>query len=234
MELSIRLNAVKSLVTPGMRVADIGTDHAYVPIALLEEQISPSAVAMDVNQGPLERAKENIRKHHLEDRITTRLSNGLAKLEAGEADCMIAAGMGGALIIRILEDGRFLADSLREYILQPQSEIDKVRRYLQERGFSIVEERFVKDDGKYYAMMKVHPKQESQEESYTEVEYRFGKRLLQEQNPVLKEYLEREKCTYHNILMNLENKPGEKNESRIRELKEEIRLIEEALARFEM
>ena len=106
MQLSKRLSAVASLITEGSRLADIGTDHGYVPIALVENGSIPSAVAMDVNKGPLERAQEHIREKHLEDRIKTRLSDGVKALEEGEADAVLIAGMGGMLVIRILDAGR--------------------------------------------------------------------------------------------------------------------------------
>mgnify|MGYP000340951270 CR=1 FL=1 len=103
MELSKRLRAVAELVSPGYRVADIGTDHAYVPIWLVKEGKAPYALAMDVNEGPLQRADEHIREYGLENQIRTRRSDGLKELNPYEADSMIAAGMGGALIIQILE-----------------------------------------------------------------------------------------------------------------------------------
>src|SRR5699024_7353656 len=105
MELSKRLNAVASLVTDGYRLADIGTDHAYIPIFLVSTGKIPAAVAMDVNRGPLLRAEENIRTYGLEKRIATRISDGFAALEKNEADSAVIAGMGGLLTIRILKEG---------------------------------------------------------------------------------------------------------------------------------
>lgn len=135
MDLSKRLTAVASLVTAGYTVADIGTDHAYIPISLVERGTVPGAVAMDVNRGPLERAAENIRAHGLEGKIRTRLSDGFSALECGEADSAVIAGMGGGLTIRILKEGAAVASTLKECILQPQSEIEKVRAFLLEEGF---------------------------------------------------------------------------------------------------
>ena len=88
-ELSKRLQAVANLVSPGMRLVDVGTDHAYIPIYLTEKGKIPSAIAMDINKGPLERAEEHIKAHGLEGRIQIRLSDGLAKLQAGEAVCAL-------------------------------------------------------------------------------------------------------------------------------------------------
>ena len=157
MELSKRMYAVASLVTTGNRIADIGTDHAYIPIFLIQKQHIPSAIPMDVNDGPLMRATEHIREYALEDRIETRLSDGFQELKAGEADTAIIAGMGGNLVIRILKEHWNITCSLKECVLQPQSEIAKVRAFLLEEGFLFIEEDMALDDEKYYPMMKVVP-----------------------------------------------------------------------------
>ena len=122
-ELSKRLQAVADLVTPGMRLADVGTDHAYIPIYLTQNGLVPSAIAMDINKGPLERADTHILKHGLDGKIVTRLSDGLVNLKMEEADTMIAAGMGGGLVIHILNEDPAKTRSLKELVLQPQSEL---------------------------------------------------------------------------------------------------------------
>ena len=106
MELSKRLYAVAGLVTEGASVADIGTDHGYVPIYLVKNKIASKVIAMDINKGPLERARMHIIGHGLKGQIETRLSDGLKMVNPGEVDAMIAAGMGGALVIKILEDSK--------------------------------------------------------------------------------------------------------------------------------
>lgn len=226
MELSKRLRAVAEMVTPGCRVADIGTDHAYVPIWLVREGRIPSAVAMDVNEGPLVRARDHIKDNGLDEKIRTKRSDGLQELKAHEVDSMIAAGMGGALIIRILSQCPQIVGSLKECILQPQSEIGKVRRFLVENNYSIENENMVYEDGKYYTMMRAIPgKKESI--SYTEEEYEYGRILLKEKNPVLKDYLEREIGIRQVILNNL-TKQTELSESsviRIQELKKEMKRL---------
>ena len=132
MELSIRLKTVAEAVTKGNRVADVGTDHGYVPIYLVKNNLSPAGIAMDVNKGPLEKAQEHIREEKLGGKIATRLGNGLAPLEPGETDTVIIAGMGGDLICKILKaKPEFLIEG-KEFILQPQSEWFKIRRLLKE------------------------------------------------------------------------------------------------------
>ena len=117
MELSKRLKAVAGLVTEGASVADIGTDHGYVPIWLIQSGRAAKVIAMDVNEGPLERARGHIRSKRLENVIFTRKSDGLQALHVGEADTMIAAGMGGGLVIKILEDSPEITADLKEFIL---------------------------------------------------------------------------------------------------------------------
>lgn len=232
MELSKRLQMVASMVTPGMRLADVGTDHAYIPIYLTEQQVIPEAIAMDINKGPLERAEEHIKEHGLEDRIQTRLSDGLQKLKAGEVDAMIAAGMGGALVIRILEDGKEVAKSLKELILQPQSELEKVRRYLLQNGYRIIDENMVLDEGKYYPMMKIQPCSEEETEEYATEELKYGKWLLQKANPVLKQFLEKEIQIDSEILAALTSQDSTRARTREQELQTEINEIKEIIETY--
>ena len=226
MEFSKRLKAVAELVTPGMRLADVGTDHGYIPIYLTEAGVIPSAIAMDINKGPLERAKEHIREHGLEGKIQTRLSDGLKNLQMNEADCMIAAGMGGGLVIRILSEERDTAGSLKELILQPQSEIDSVRKYLTEEGYRIVAEDMVYEDGKYYPMMKAVPCMAGAGEiPYSEEELEFGRVLLQQAHPVLGQFLEREMEIQNRILSALESQESVRAKKRMEEISYRIEWI---------
>lgn len=157
MELSKRLQTVANAVTPGSRVADVGTDHGYVPIYLVERGLCPGAIAMDVNEGPLARAEEHIRAEGLSDRIQTRKSDGLAALAPEETDAVVIAGMGGALMCRILQDASAFLEAGRELILQPQSEWFKVRRLLSASGYRIIQEWFLEEEGKYYVVIKAGP-----------------------------------------------------------------------------
>ena len=230
MELSKRLYAVAGLVTKGASVADIGTDHGYIPIYLIEQGISPKAIALDINKGPLERARMHIVGHGLKDRIETRLSDGLEAVMPGEVDTMIAAGMGGGLIIKILTEGKEVVDTFSSCILQPQSEIYRVRRFLASNKLRIVQEDMVKEDGKYYPMMKVI---HGETESYTDCEYIYGKCLLKKRHPVLKQYLEREMQMKENIFYQLfQHKDSESAAKRMDAIRTDIVLISEALEYF--
>lgn len=233
MELSKRLNAVASLVTDGYRLADIGTDHAYIPIFLVDTGKIPAAVAMDVNSGPLLRAEENIRAHGLQDKITTRISDGFAAMEKKEADAAVIAGMGGPLTIRILKEGMDIVLSLKECILQPQSEIEEVRAFLLEEGFFFLREDMVEEDGKYYPMMKVRPPgNRCGSQGWNETELRYGKLLLEEKNPVLREYLQREIRIRTQILEKLKGRHSTDVQRRKMELEEELKVAEKGMDHY--
>ena len=229
MELSKRLQAVADLVSEGLVVADVGTDHGYIPIYLIETKKSPKAFAMDVNKGPLLRAKEHIAEHGLETRIETRLSDGVRALQKGECDCVVVAGMGGALTIKIMEEGKDIFRNLKEFVLQPQSELQKVRAYLCENAYFIAEENMVLEDGKFYPMFRVI---NGQSEEYHAIELCYGKLLLEQKNAVLKTFLQKEKAVKELILSNLEQSFGEHIEARRKEIQEELEGIEYALQRY--
>lgn len=228
MELSKRLQAVADSVTPGNRVADVGCDHAYISIYLIEHGISPKVVAMDVNRGPLERAKENIDRKGYGSRIQVRLSNGLEKLEPDEADSILIAGMGGALAIRILEEGSHAVRQCKELILQPQSEIPLVRKYLHEIGFAIIEEQMLEEDGKYYDIIKAVPSLGSKPYE-KEVFYQYGKLLLEGQDLVTKQYLLREKRLKGQVMEELNKNLTENTRKRLSQVEQEMNYIDESL-----
>lgn len=229
MELSKRLHAVAGLVTEGASVADIGTDHGYIPIYLMENGVAGKAIAMDINEGPLERAREHIEEHGLTGQVETRLSDGLEALKRGEADTVIAAGMGGGLVIHILEACPEITADVKYFILQPQSEIARVRKYLNENGFISIGEDMVEEDGKYYPMMKLT---HGTEDRYSEIELLYGRRLLREKHPVLHRYLLRDLELKGEIYEKLKDQSGERIRLRLSELEREQALLREALACF--
>lgn len=229
MQLSERLRAVASLVTPGSRLADVGTDHAYVPIWLWEQGRIPSAIAMDVGKGPLSRAEEHILLHHGQAAIETRLSDGLEKLAFGECDSLVIAGMGGMLMRKILIDGQALLPGIRELVLQPQSDVSEVRRFLQEAGWRIENEKMVFEDGKYYPMFRAVQGVMTYDR---DIWFLYGKILLGRRDPVLKEYLEKEARTCGQIADRLRKAGTDGARGRLREIEDRLGLIREALACF--
>ncbi len=135
MLLSDRMRAVSELVQPCKSIADIGCDHGYVAMELVRSKVCRHVIAMDINSGPLDRAKQNIVEYDMQDYIQTRLSDGVSALQAGEVEGIICAGMGGRLILSILEQGRDLISGMKQVVLQPQSELAEVRNYLRKRIF---------------------------------------------------------------------------------------------------
>lgn len=236
MQLSRRLQTVANLVTPGNRVADVGCDHAYISIYLAEKKISPHIIAMDINQGPIDRAKENVIRYQCEGLIDVRKSNGLEKLEDGEADSIIIAGMGGALTNQILSERLDIIKSVRELVLQPQSEIFKVRQFLMDNNFTIFEENMLKEDGKYYVMMKAIPsnavKNTQAYQLLTIEHFYYGRLLLEQKNEILKELLLWDLGICNDIMKSLVKEQTENSMVRQKEIRERIELINAGLAYY--
>lgn len=228
MELSKRLQAVADLVTAGYITADIGTDHAYIPIHLIEKGKIPTAIASDVNRGPLDRARINVAENGMEDRIDLRISDGFSEIRPGEAQTAVIAGMGGSLMMRILTEGAETVRSLSECILQPQSEIEKVRTFLIQEGFLFLDEVMVEEDGKYYTAIKTAPVH-AENGNWSETELRYGKLLLMKRDPVLRRFLERELRIKKEILSSLEGKESGRITQRKSQLKKEIEYAEKGM-----
>lgn len=153
MKLGSRLGALASFVPKGTRLADIGTDHAYLPIELVQKNIAASAVAGDVHAGPYEAAKENVEGLGLSHKISVRFGNGLAVLVPGEVDTAVIAGMGGSTIIEILISQPTVTYSLKRLILQPMVGAAAVRRWLVANQWCIADELLVQDDGRLYEII---------------------------------------------------------------------------------
>lgn len=232
--LSKRMQANADMVSRGGVVADIGCDHGYLPIYLLETGKKDGAIAMDVRSGPLHSAEENIKLAGLQDKITLRLSDGLEKLKPGEADTVIIAGMGGPLMECILTDGFMVAKQCKELILQPQSEIPEFRRFLMDMGFFMLDETCVFDEGKYYFPMKVCPADSPlAKKGYKlqhDVEFQYGGKTLQQRDETLKKFILKEQKVWENTMSHLETvNTTEEIQSRLDEIDEHLSLIEEAL-----
>lgn len=231
MQLSERLHAVVNLITKGARVADIGCDHAYLSIYMVGEKLASKVIAMDVNKGPLERAKENIKQYHFENQIETRLSDGLMALEPGEVDTLLIAGMGGALMQRILTGKKEVLEQVKELVLQPQSEIREMRFFLEEIGFRIMKEDMVIDAGKYYVILKAR-REDNFPKIEKEVYYRYGEYLLTNKHVILEKYLNREYDTLKQICQKLGEHPSLENEKRKKVVQEDMEYCREGLAYY--
>lgn len=263
-ELSKRLQTIASFVQPGSRIADVGTDHGFLPIYLLEQGIASQGIAMDIRRGPLSRAQDHIAEAGLETKIETRLGNGLEKLMPGEADTVIVAGMGGPLMLDILRAGSHVFDDVDRFILSPQSDWRGFRLGLEKLGLQIIREEMVCEDGKYYVIMEtVHGEQAesakdrmveedmpntagrdgseeagsenagSEESGYGESELRFGRLLLEEKHPVLRQYLIWQTDILGGIIDKLAQSDTPEAECRKVEIRKELSYVEAALQRWE-
>lgn len=229
--LSKRMQMVADMATPGNVLADIGCDHGFVSIYLVEKKICPRVIAMDVNEGPLLRAKEHIDERGLAEYIDIRLSDGMEKLALGEADSVLIAGMGGRLVIKILSSYMEKAKALKEVILQPQSELHLVRQFLTEQGFHILKEDMVEENGKYYPAIKAVWKT-MPEHSISQIEQWYGPYLLKTKHPVLLEYLQRERGKFVQILDEIDNSSKREGSTNKDTILSRLGLIDSALACF--
>lgn len=248
--LSNRMQALTDMVTPGTVITDVGCDHGFVSVYLVQKGISPRVIAMDVRSGPLEHAREHIREYGLQDSIETRLSDGLHSLKTGEAAGMICAGMGGPLMEKILTEGREQAHGFAELILQPQSEIPHFRAFLMEEGYLLTDENIIYEEGKYYFMMKVHWLGKMSDEAVRQqvedswkapgadpgLAGAFGPLLLSRRDPVLLHYLEWQHAEHRQIAERLDRKADADNPRTMRrrqEITEEIALLTRALELYD-
>lgn len=229
MEISNRLKAICDLCLPGQVVADIGCDHGYVSITLTNSGKFEKALAMDINEGPLRLAGQNIALYGDKARIETRLSSGFDKLEKGEADTVIIAGMGGMLVRDILDAGRDKLGSVKQLVLGAQSDIDTVRRYITAAGFRFDDEEMLEEDGKYYQLIRAVNTGSDIEGQLSDIEALYGPVLISKKHAVLREYLTKQKAVLTDIKLRLDGRTEDKIISRVEELTRDIRIIDETL-----
>lgn len=154
LKLTNRLFAVYEMVDKCNRIADVGTDHAYIPIYCVENKKCRCAIASDINEGPILIAQNNIEKHGLEKQIETRISNGLENYKNGEADAIIIAGMGGLLIADIIKNAKSKISNDTVLVLQPMTAVYELRKFLCENGFEITDEALAQEENKIYNIIK--------------------------------------------------------------------------------
>lgn len=199
--LGARLALCASMVREGTALADVGTDHAYLPVWLAKQGIIRSAVAVDVRPGPLERAKQNIEKFGVGEQVNARLSDGLNEVRPEEADDIVIAGMGGEMILNIVGRAAWLRNPEKNLILQPMTKEEELRRGLLKLGFSVREEQAVLEEHHVYTVMRCafSPGQKPQ---YNELFPYIG--LLTGDTPAGRAYLQREEKRLSNFVRGLE------------------------------
>ena len=188
--LSKRLGAAAGFVRKGSFIADVGTDHAYLPIALCEAGLIRGAVASDVNEGPKMRAEAHVRAYGLKNKISVCLADGLDGLEGYSPDDIFMLGMGGELIVSLLARAEWLKNKNIRLILQPMTHPEAVRAFLFESGFSIVDETLVEDDKIYQIIVaQFGDDYPTGYNSATKLQLQFGKLNIERGGELLGEYL---------------------------------------------
>ena len=216
-KLSQRLQAIADMVPEGAKVADIGTDHGFLPCWLAQQKRAELVIACDVNEQPLALAQKNIGDYQVADTVTTRLGNGLQVIKPGEVDVVTIAGMGGSLMLEILEASPSVVDKLRRIILQPNVGVEAIRVWAEKNRWQIVREELVRENDRFSVIIALEPGRSLQPMSA--VELYLGPKLLAEQHPLLGLYISEEWDKTQKILAQLaqsENEESHRKEKMLR------------------
>ena len=228
-KLSPRLQIVYDMVPRCLTVADVGCDHGYLTISLLENGIAESAIAMDINRGPLNKAKENIEAAGFSERADLRLSDGLKELNPREANVICICGMGGTLIGKIITAGEATAKAADTLIIEPQSDYYSLRKLLLEMGFVITDESLTCEENKIYPIIKLYYEADStKRKALSDAQLEYGPVIIEKAPELLTKLLDKNEKEYSSILASLESKssnPSEAIAERIEELRRQLELI---------
>ena len=200
MNIGDRLEAIGKLVPHGCVLADIGTDHAYLPVWLLEQGKIASAIAGDIAEGPCLAAKNTVSMHGMKGKVEVRLGSGLKVLQAGEADCIAIAGMGASTMIEILEADMPLAVEAKRLVLQPMAGAASLRKWLIQNGWHIVAEDLVADGRHLYEIMAV---ERGGSEAFSDAVLEIGPSLIEAKHPLLAKQFARQINNYKKLLANM-------------------------------
>ncbi|MED4227472.1 tRNA (adenine(22)-N(1))-methyltransferase TrmK [Neobacillus cucumis] len=230
-KLSVRLTTVAKYVPEGARLADIGSDHAYLPCYLAKNLKISYAIAGEVAQGPYQSAEKNVQAEGLAEKITVRMGDGLEVIQPGEVDCITIAGMGGALISSILENGNTKLGSVKRLVLQPNISAISIRKWLIENNWELVTEEILEEDGKIYEILVAEqgdpakPYQENREAGLL-----LGPFLLQQKNKIFKKKWTAEIKNWQRIYEALAGaSTTAETVDKKKELLDKIELVEEVL-----
>ncbi|MBC8590752.1 tRNA (adenine(22)-N(1))-methyltransferase [Wansuia hejianensis] len=230
MKLSKRLQEIADLVPKGSIVADIGTDHGYVPAYLIQNNISKLVIATDISEGSLEKTINYVKDKQLERKILTRLGDGLEVIKPFEVDTVIIAGMGGLLIGDILEKNKNVTDSITYFILQPMVASKELRQYLIDNKFIIIDEGLVKEDNKFYEIIFAMKGLDYIE---NHIYYEISQKLIDKNNPLLREFIQNKINISENIMKELKSKESSKSIEKYENLKRSVAIYREVLEKIE-
>jgi len=226
LDISLRLKCIANQIDLCHSVGDVGTDHGYIPIYLIKQGKCKTAIASDINQGSLDKAKFNVALKNMGNVIECRLGGGLSVLKPCEVDSIIIAGMGGNLIRDIIEDDLEVFKSMDYAVLQPVQNPEILRKYLLEKGFVIVSEDLCKDENKYYEIIKVRFGLHSVKKE--DVFYEISENFIANKHPLLKEYVNYKINNYNKIFLYISEETPLSKKRKI-ELKIKIQRLKELL-----
>lgn len=225
--MNLRLNTLADMVDSDSRIADIGTDHAYLPIELVKNGKIQYAIASDIADGPLENAKTDIAEAGLSEQIETRLGSGLATVtHADRIDTVVIAGMGGKLMVNILDNAWQKDYHYKTLVLEPNIGEAGVREWLVAHDYQIADEKLIAEAGHTYELIKARLTHEKHD--LTEKEIFFGPFILRAKNPVFYQKWNGQLAYNQKLLQNL-NKAKKKDTNRIHEVEHHIELIREEI-----
>ena len=200
MNIGSRLEAIGALVPQGSILADIGTDHAYLPVWLLQQGRILRAIAGDIAEGPCLAAGNTVSMYGMKDRVEVRLGSGLKVLQNGEVNCIAIAGMGASTMIDILTEDLPLAQEAETLILQPMAGAPSLRAWLVAHGWSLQAEELVEEGRHLYEIIVAV---RGQAKSYTRAEMEIGPLLIAKQHPLLKQQFTKVLTGYKKLLQNM-------------------------------
>lgn len=224
MDLPKRLAVLAAFVPYGSTAADIGTDHAYLPIFLIEQGICRFVIATDLREGPYQSAEQKIKEHALEQRICLRLGDGLQPLRPGEVEVVVLAGMGGNTIRGILAGEPQTLAGIKRLVMQPMTDAGDLRIWLAANGWKIADEELVEDDGRLYVIIAAEP---GSEVTRDPVFLELGPRLLEKKSPLMERHLQNFLAKYERILAGLALARGEAARIKTMEIERKVARIKE-------
>lgn len=229
-QLSKRLETVVSFINKGARIADIGSDHAYLPCYAINKGIASTAIAGEIVDGPYQSAVQQVKKAELTQKIEVRKGDGLSVIQKGEVDTVVIAGMGGGLITQILQEGAEKLDGVTQLILQPNIAAHHIRLWLLNNGWELKNEAILEEDNKIYEILMAEKGKTNKPYNQLEKEILVGPFLLAEKNLVFLKKWTHEKNKLEKIIDSLENSESEENQKRKAELQAQLTMIMEVLS----
>ena len=223
MKLDNRLAAIAELVPAGCRLADIGSDHAYLPCTLVKAGKAAHAIASDKNEGPYEAAKRTIQEEDLIGRVEARLGDGLASIKPGEVDVISISGMGGKLMQEILMNHPKVLSSVGTAILQPQNAAEELRGWIYDQGWHIDEEALAIEDDRLYTILRAV---RGKRDKPSPILLAVGPRLWERKPPLLRAHMEQLIFSCRRILTGMEGSEAARESARYQEVQQRMKELE--------